>query len=445
MKAVNRVELKNLIVDIFDCLNRENIIYIILRNYDELPESVGHDIDILVSEDDITRFSIILVETARIDGWFLVQSANRSSFKSFFFVPIPFSLNKNGLKIDVWSPISWRGLTWIDSEIALNTRSYNANGFYIPSPGVEAASLLLKDLLQHGKINAKYFEKIQEQSIMDPETFRKVLQKPFGQSLSDQLLIAAQERKWNELEIATNSIRNSLVKKSIIDAPFRAFKNTLKFIFGHLNAFIYGNNNLFICFIGPDGSGKTTLSFKIRDALIDIFENISYYHGHYGFLPELKTFHPSASLNEKTKNSSHYSQKEPSSVIYCLLMFYYAIDYMMLYPRAFFKKNKSELIIFDRYFYDYLIQPTPFKISGSLFHLIAKVVPSPDILIYLKSPAQLIYKRKPELTISEISRQSVICDQIVAELPNTFSIDNSDSLENVTSEIINTILKFMIK
>jgi len=56
-----------------------------------------------------------------------------------------------------------------------------------------------------------------------------------------------------------------------------------------------------ICLIGPDGSGKYTVSSHLLENMKDLFEDIRYYHGHYQILPDLSRLLLIKQKNVKSK------------------------------------------------------------------------------------------------------------------------------------------------
>jgi thymidylate kinase len=435
------------VATMFEQLEQQKLPYVVLRNYDGLPGHVGNDIDVLVADDNLDRFSTVLCKIATEEGWCLVQHANRYGFRSFIFVPFPNGgFGGQSLKWDVWAPISWKGFTWIDSEVALSSRQVHQNGFYIPAHGVESATLLLKELLQFGKIKKKYLYRIQQFAQLDSESFKRVLEKAFGVDVSKKLLTQAQNGDWSQIERSYGYLRSKLVRKAILDNPVSVLCNVYQFVVGHLKEFIIGHNHLTLCLIGPDGSGKSTVSSHLAESMCDIFEGTCYYHGHFGILPELKTFCPSCLVEKRRQGTSIQliMQKIPNRLTACILMIYYSFDYILGYAQLLRDRNKGKLIIFDRYFYDYIIQPSPFGINGWLFRVLARLVPTPNVVIYLHASPELIHNRKPELTVQEINRQADICNQLVRLLPNAYHVDNSQPLNRVILQIRNIILKKMI-
>ena len=133
-------KLETFIKEVFNELNCIDLPYVILRNYELLPKEVGNDIDLLVLEKDLDNFSEILFNKGSQDKWYLSEYHNRYGFSSFIFT----LGDSNILKWDIWAPISWKGFKWVDSSVLMENRLLVSKQFYIPSPGSEAAVLVLK-------------------------------------------------------------------------------------------------------------------------------------------------------------------------------------------------------------------------------------------------------------------------------------------------------------
>ncbi|MFC1994497.1 hypothetical protein ACFLVI_04445, partial [Chloroflexota bacterium] len=421
---------------VFTELNQRKLTYALLRNYDGLPDQVGHDIDILVAEEEIDAFSTTLCQVAREQGWSLALCHERHAFRSFVFAQTFDITSEKILKWDIWAPIKWRWFTCVDSKMALQSRQLHPKGFYIISPGVEAAILLVKELLEKGQVPEKYESRIRQFAETDPKRFKEILEGPFGTKLVNSLITRVEEGDWNQIKNSYGSLRIALMKNAAKRHIFATMLDLCKFTIAHLREFMRNKKGLFICLIGPDGTGKSTISSRLIDSLSDVFGEIRYHHAHYDLLPELKTFCPW--LQEKTKkvdvSTLPSESMVPGRLTTGIVMLYYAIDYVLGRARTFPRRGLGEFVIFDRYFYDYAIQPSPFGVNSWLFRLLVRLIPSPDLVIYLDAPPDMIRKRKPDLTLKEITRQASICNQIVSHMPKGHIVDNSLPLDEVINQ-----------
>lgn len=155
-------------------------------------------------------------------------------------------------------------------------------------------------------------------------------------------------------------------------------------------------STLVISFMGVDGSGKSTLIKKLNERLKKSSLKIKNLHLRpYFFLTDTSTV-----------NSNPHDQKPPSSQLISLIKI---LKWFFIY-HIFFIMNlnkKNQLIIFDRYAHDLLIDKIRyrFNLPKKLTKLILNLFPKPHLWIVLKAPIKVIEKRKKELPTKELKRQ----------------------------------------
>jgi thymidylate kinase len=428
----------NFLTKFFDSLNNEKITYCILRNYERLPEEVGNDIDIWVKNGEQKRFQKILFETAENCGWNIIRYSPRLSYcgEGDYFL-IKNSQSYSIIHIDLWTFIYWRGITYVDEEIFPKYLVFHKKGFYIPSPGIEASISLLKNLLYYGKVQEKYKNKIIEYSTKDSEGFLEATRKPFGEKVAEFILSAAKTGKWEELEKKYNFICLALFKRVLFQKLLLQLKHWIIYSYGQLKKFAFSRDGIFLVLIGPDGSGKSTIAKKLMESEVKrFFQKKMYFHGHFHFLPELKKILTFFKKGKKEFVENPNKSLEPfgtfRSMFYPL---YYGVNYFLGHLLIWKERVKGGLIIFDRYFYDYLIQKQFINCPRWFLYFISKVIPMPDAIIYLRNNPEIIHKRKQELPIEEIERQSKFCSEIVRCFSNGFVVETSLTPDEVVANI----------
>jgi thymidylate kinase len=110
----------------------------------------------------------------------------------------------------------------------------------------------------------------------------------------------------------------------------------------------------------------------------------------------------------------------PSSL---LRITYYWTDYLFGYwvrLRRLCARNRT--VIFDRYFYDFIVDPRRSRLSlpGWVPRLFLALTPKPDLVFLLDADAELIYARKQELKPKEIDRQLSLYRTLAARDPKRF-------------------------
>jgi thymidylate kinase len=215
---------------------------------------------------------------------------------------------------------------------------------------------------------------------------------------------------------------------------------------GQLKKYLFSKRGFFLTLIGPDGAGKSTIAnlLLLNTEIDKLFQDKKYFHGHFSYLPELKKIFFFLNIRQqKTKEQSFNQLGILRAIIYPL---YYGFNYLFGWGLILRKKINAGLVIFDRYFYDYLIQKQFVRCPRWLLYAIAKVIPQPDAIIYLKNPPHAIYARKPELEIKEIGRQSDMCEAVVNHFDKrSFIVENSGMPQETILKIQHIIINIIKK
>jgi thymidylate kinase len=436
---------REFIINIFKNIENRNIKYCILRNYEKLPNDVGHDIDVLIDGKDIHNDIIdtlsLIVEQL---GWQSLINYNKDSF----FTMICYKVTKDSveiLKLDVWTDLCWRGISWIDTKLVIDTR-IKYNEIYIPNNGCEAAVTSIKELIGGGDIPKKYYEKITLNAKGNKDIINNVFNKSFG-------------------------IYSNIIVEKIISGDFQSLnsmKNKLKrqLLVNNLNCYIHNSfdrlktriHNLFIspgkliAFIGPDGSGKTTLINIEENYLKLIFPRIVRYHIRFNLFPELKTGFGLSSMKgklNKTENEQINTKLEPkvikrsliSKIASWLVVFYYSFEFLIGRIIIKMHKKNNSVILFDRYYYDFFAQPTTRELINKHKKLLFVFAKKPDIIIHLNANPEVVYKRKQELSVCEINKQNYYLGEVIRDQKGAFTIDTDSKTEReIASEIFQIIV-----
>ena len=104
------------------------------------------------------------------------------------------------------------------------------------------------------------------------------------------------------------------------------------------------------------------------------------------------------------------------------------------------------MIVFDRYFYDFIATKTHRRIPFWIFSIIAKTIPRPDIIFVIKAGPEIIYQRKKDLTLEEIKRQlQAFSDPRIAKISTVISINGEKALELILEKVEEEIVKKLAK
>lgn len=202
-----------------------------------------------------------------------------------------------------------------------------------------------------------------------------------------------------------------------------------------------------VAFIGVDGSGKSTIIKNVSLILKKQFNtNVFYEHMRPNLLPSIAFIFGKQNINLNHVNNPHASP--PSSTIISFVRWlYYYFDYTFgFFVKVSIKKiNKQpSIFIFDRYYYDYFIDPKRSRINlpNFILNLGQKIMPEPDIIFCLIANPELIFKRKPELPIKEIKRQIIEIEKFSIQNTNSVIIRTDQTISQSVNECLNKIINF---
>lgn len=439
----------------FAAFEENNIAYCVLRNYEKLPEDHGYDLDILVAPGDLSKVLRITQQLGHSLGFEKIGERKHCEQHTVCFSAI--QSREKCLKIDFLQHICWKGIPCVATEYILkHTLTYK--GFRIPSPGGEAVTLLIKELLAFGRINRRNnaSAKIQSLAKADKHGFIECLSPHFSSETTHLLLDKSIQGCWEILKMHYRHLRWEVTYRSITHSIFSQLVHWMKFLWFHLRQRIRRPFGVFVAVIGPDGAGKTTICNAVAEYWESQFEFSRAIHVHGGFmiLPRLKFLRQvwARLTGRQIKQDIDFTKKhsgssvKPYSMIRSLgYLFYYLWDYVLGHITIFWHKGKDRLVVADRYFYDYFLHLANSKLPHWLLRYVSWFVPKPDLIILLNANPEEIYRRKDELTIDEIKRQQDVMCKIGRWLPNCIWVNTEKGISETVQQAQSAMLSAMSK
>ena len=191
------------------------------------------------------------------------------------------------------------------------------------------------------------------------------------------------------------------------------------------------NSSIVVSFMGVDGSGKSTLIELLRKKLKNKFRKIKYMH----LRPYLIL------LDKSTVQSNPHNSKET----WPMLLNFFRILYWLIIYRFFFHlfaNNSKQLIIFDRYAHDLMIDPIRYKFNLpiNITKFILNLFPNPNLWIVLNAPIKVLEKRKKELPTKELKRQIRTYLNFAKQRKNSIVVNTNNSVQSSLSLIIKKLI-----
>ena len=101
-----------------------------------------------------------------------------------------------------------------------------------------------------------------------------------------------------------------------------------------------------------------------------------------------------------------------------------------------FASNKKNVVIFDRYIYDFYTELYYIKNRIGFMRFVMKIAPKPDYIFYLNIPPEVVFNRKQDLSIEEITIVQNRTRELLSHLDNFKLLDMSESPEKITNKVI---------
>ena len=134
--------------DLFKMLEKDNVDYLVLRGYQNLPEKYSHDIDFsVINENELTAFFNVLHNLSDKYNYSITRDVVRLGLLKVFL-----HFGNEILKIDVFCSFSYGGLEYINIEDLHNSKRKSPTSISIPSLNYELAISLLKEILHNSRI-----------------------------------------------------------------------------------------------------------------------------------------------------------------------------------------------------------------------------------------------------------------------------------------------------
>ena len=140
--------MKDILKSLFHSLNHSNVDYLILRGYENLPESFSNDLDFSVlDEKELEKFLKVIQKVSDVNGLAIVRDVARVGL-----LKIKLFGELKEIKIDIFYTFQYAGLIYLNSASLHKTKELSSTGIPIPKKNYELAAALLKEILHNSRI-----------------------------------------------------------------------------------------------------------------------------------------------------------------------------------------------------------------------------------------------------------------------------------------------------
>ena len=392
--------------------------FIIINGYKEL-NSKDSDIDILLRKSDFKRVEKLLKENFKNEK--LVQIYHHDLYAKNCFLWN--KEKKELLNLDIYGRLERRGVVFFNEDEIFETLRFYKK-IPILSSEKEFIYYLIKKL-DKNDFNEKVFNYLKELYYESEEKSIKVIKK-FLKNEAVNVIKAFEENNSNLID------RKKILREFDKNKKTNFFEKILNFF--RIIKRIIRPTGISIAFLGPDGSGKSTIINELKKRQLP-FRRIDYFH-----LKPLKRRNNDVQIVEEPHKYPPYS-KIKSFVKLVYFVYQYNIGWIKnILPL----KIRSSLIIFDRYYDDILADKKRYRISLGDFWIkfFRKFIPKPDLYFVLVTEPEIVYNRKQEVSFEELKNQVKKYERLV-DNKKYIKIDVNKKPEEIVDEIINILMEKM--
>ncbi len=199
-----------------------------------------------------------------------------------------------------------------------------------------------------------------------------------------------------------------------------------------------GRPGLWIALYGPDGAGKSAVTGQLRLALAPYFAGVVVHH--------LRLSLRGAKPQPSPVTQPHAQLPRGAALSYLKLVYMFLHGWLghLLLARP--GRAAGQLVIFDRYFPDYAVDPRRYRLAEAsipLASLLGRLVPQPDMQFVLDVPAEELQKRKGEVSLAESARQRREYVARLGAMPNAMVLNADRPVAEVAQEIATWIRRLV--
>jgi thymidylate kinase len=413
---------------LFRLLDAHGVRYCVLHAWERIPQEVVSDVDLAIHPADRSKLAKIF-GLLRDMGFVPIQCFHYS-VGGFYFVFSWFDgCTLQSVPLDIIFQ-HWRsGLSVLRVEDLL-ARRQRFKDLWIPSLEDQFAYLLAK---------RTWKGKASEEQASGLKDLVERLGRPAAERIASQIFPG----EWSNRIVAAcldgsiapllRSVRKYPWLVAVVRHPLALIRYTVGQSI-RIARRLRHPTGLLIAVVGPDGSGKDTVINALRSQLSSGFRRVKQFHWRPHLLFPKK--------NAPAVTSPHASPPR-SAILSSFYLLGFVLDYWLGYvlsirPAIF----RSNLVIFDRYFYDVIVDPRRSRFGGPswLPRWLARLVHRPDLILLLDADENLMYTRKKELPVEELRRQRQAYRDVLLKKFSTRVISTNEevsrSVEGATSVVV---------
>ncbi|MEV1288771.1 hypothetical protein [Micromonospora sp. NPDC049679] len=393
-------------------LDEAGVCWCLLRGGPEGLTAPG-DLDVLVAPTDFLR-AVAVIEA---HGLIRLPSHGRGSHRFFLgFDPAASSW----VELDVVTELAYGRHFEVRTPAANEClrRRVRQDGVWALAPGDEFWALLLHCVLDKGTVAGQHLRRLRQ--LEDHGT----LSSPLARALPDRA-VRTLLGYWRTNRPALPAVRRQLLAAWWRSRPLSAGRRlvgsaALRAIERPLQA--WSRRGVGVALIGPDGSGKSTLSKGIESAF---------------YFPVRRVYMGLWPSNEAPR----------SGVEQAVRILLRPFTVWRRYLAGLRHRALGRVVVFDRYVYDALLPPRgPLVwLKRPYFQLLSRLCPAPDVVLLLDVPGPVMYRRSGEYDPEHLEAEREQYRRLRRRIPHLERVDADRAPELVLADALGRIWRHYVE
>lgn len=419
-----------LIDDVFSAFNDSSVRFCLVRNFRKLSTGLnGKDIDILVHPNDVE----LVEQTIRQLPKYFVCGFFKNSFLVDYFLTLD-SPQSPTVEFDMSFAITWRGLKLLDVQKiisdACSTENVSDHAIVAPKEAIN----LINFLNVHFNKTQFSLEKISP--FFELGDRKNAVIERYSSNISVQFILKSLTNHQHPEDYVRAKIKHFFIKvylASLIIISPQNLKGFFASVFEEIKVRHLQKYRKTLVFLGPDGSGKSTL---IKTLKLKLMEN--------NHRTEIRHLKPS--IYFKRRHSDRGVVRNPhgksprSALITTAKLLAYSSEFWL--GRLLDRAHLVDVILYDRHAQDYCLDPQRYRIPDEykFTSFFSNFAPKADLYVVLTGNPSIINARKREVTLLETEKQTKAYEAFSAKTPNSILIDTSRPKNVCVEQIYRAVL-----
>ena len=426
-------DVSTILFGVLRLLDRAGVAYCILHGYERFSGGITSDVDCIIEASRRPRELVALISregsrlgatVLRCSEWLIVLGGTGPGGERCF------------LTLDFATDYELNTVPFYAGSEVLRTRAWRGE-FWVPAPRIEFGCYLVRTIAK-GRLDQARLHRLRDLFQQDPAGCMSEIERHWQAATAGIVGSAMRSGDWNPVSSRLAKLQAELAWGAIARRPLRFLSAKFRRQVARLKRFAQPNG-LEVVLLGPDGAGKSSIIAALERQLIGPFDRSIC----RGFAPPV--LHLLGADKRVRQTDQPHALPLRSPMVSVGRAAYWLLYHTSGYAKLRIALARSTLVLNDRHFLDLFVDTKRYRYGGPmwLLRLVRWLIPKPDLVILLDVPAEVLQRRKQEVSFGESARQRNAYLSLVRGLSNGYVIDAARPLQEVADQVGDVILRHL--